>query len=299
VSMTPARTADPPLVLVLCGPCGAGKSSTGNTLLASQSFAAGRAARAVTTACEFASTHCSGREVILVDTPGLSDPETSVEAIHAEITRGVALIAAEHPGARFAILLVASIAARVDGPVVEAFDSLRQVFGPRFARSSLLVLTHADLLTTSASEYLAGSGPAVADFLSQLGGAPLEICNRPAEEASRAIARLVERAAPVSASASALAPPPPRRKAARRERQRELLQCEKMRLQREHTLRLVEAARWEERWAGFGAIAHSLVSCLAPSLAHAAPWSAAPVGEVSPGEYWREKARRQSDSLRR
>ena len=28
-------------------------------------------------------------------------------------------------------------------------------------------------------------------------------------------------------------------------------------------------------------------------------WSAAPVGEVSPGEYWREKARRPSDSMRR
>ena len=142
------RNEPPPLVLILCGPCGVGKSSTANLLLGRRFAATQRSAGAVTTECRRErAMDVGGREVHVVDTPGLSDPAVSEAVVLTEIVRGMADAADAHPDAEFAVLLVMSLAGRVDEGVVEAFKALkRAVFGVGMYGQSAVVWTHGDLL---------------------------------------------------------------------------------------------------------------------------------------------------------
>ena len=144
-----AADADvPPLVLVLCGRCGAGKSATCNTLLGRTHFTSRRSATAVTHECLSAETTTpDGRQrLILMDTPGLSDPELSESEVHAGIIAGVAALAEAHAGARFAVGLVVSLAGRMDLAALQDFSRLGLVFGRNLFEHSVLLWTHGDLL---------------------------------------------------------------------------------------------------------------------------------------------------------
>lgn len=143
-----ASKEPPPLVLILCGPCGVGKSSTANLLLGRKFCATRRSAGAVTSECRRErSADVGGREVHVVDTPGLSDPEVSDAVVLTEIVRGVADAADAHPNAEFAVLLVMSLAGRVDDAVVESFKALKgAVFGVGMYGQSAVIWTHGDLL---------------------------------------------------------------------------------------------------------------------------------------------------------
>ena len=118
------------LVLILCGQCGAGKSATANTLCGKLSFHSMRSAAAVTMECLSAETSTArGTTVHVLDTPGLSDPESSEEEIHAKIVASVAAMAEAHPEAQFAVALIVSLAGRADDNVLEGFRRLGLVFG--------------------------------------------------------------------------------------------------------------------------------------------------------------------------
>ena len=162
----------PPLVLILCGHCGVGKSSAANLLTAQQHFVTQRSAAAVTSECRAETTECGGREVHVIDTPGLSDPEVTNPQVHVEIIRGVAEAAAELPGAEFAVLLVMSLASRVDDGVIEAFKALkRAVFGAGMWGQSCVLWTHGDLLMPPPSCQLVApdAAPALLSFCGACG----------------------------------------------------------------------------------------------------------------------------------
>lgn len=157
----------PTLVIILCGHCGVGKSSAANALLGRQQFLAQRAAGAVTSECCRASTiAANGREVVVIDTPGLTDPESSDVAVHTEIIRGFAAAAADFPNAHFMVLLVMSLASRVDETVIESFKELKRVcFGIGMLSQSCVLWTHGDLLEITATT-------------NALPSAPLDLCER-------------------------------------------------------------------------------------------------------------------------
>ena len=146
----PERAAAAPLVLILCGHCGVGKSSAGNLLIGEHRFAAQRSAAAVTSECRREQTVIDGRELYVIDTPGLADPEVNDSAIHTEIIRGIAAAATDLPDAEFAVALVMSLASRVDESVIDAFKELkRTTMGVGMYPQSLTLWTHGDLLSAT------------------------------------------------------------------------------------------------------------------------------------------------------
>ena len=234
------REDAPPLVVILCGNCGAGKSSTANTLLGRHHFASQRSASAVTMECLSAPVNSDGRTIHVLDTPGLSDPESSEAEIHAKIIASMAAMAEAHPDARFSVALVASLAGRLDETVLSAFSNLGLVFGRGLFDHATLVWTHGDLLLEDAANfgagqldeaaletayeaYLATAGETLTTWLSNIKGGSIVLSNRGDKSAGLELARFVERAWAVSGLASQLAPPKGHRKLRRRQRQQEML----------------------------------------------------------------------------
>ena len=241
--------ASHPLVLVLCGNCGVGKSSTANTLCGGSRFTARRSAAAVTMQCHAAEvTTLDGRLVVVLDTPGLSDPEAADgETVHAHIITSVAQVADSNPDARFAIGLVASVAGRLDDAALEAFLGLGLVFGRNIFEHALILWTHGDLLlervdggvqhsgprdgnpqevgtgaemASALDAYLSDTGERVSGWLAKVRGGSLVIDNHGQHPLGVELMRVADRAFAVSCPASRIAPPKPHRKVARRERQR-------------------------------------------------------------------------------
>ena len=99
-----------PLLLVLVGRCGVGKSSTANTLLGYPAFRSRRSAASITQSCQLAqllplppTQRRSGsgaiaeveaeereQEVYVLDTPGLGCADVAEAELHAEMRRGFA-----------------------------------------------------------------------------------------------------------------------------------------------------------------------------------------------------------------
>ena len=258
-----SASAAAPLVLVLVGKCGAGKSSTANTLLGQRRFESKRSAGSVTSCCQSAVTVAPcGREVCILDTPGLGDPEVPVERLHEEMVRGVAEVAEAYGGeAQFALLLVLGVAGRVSEDELKAFGALGGAFGLSLYQHSLVVWTHGDLLRPSEGGmdgYLQGAGEAVAAFLDDVKGGSITVTNRDeglrdgaifddappgcrqdvdllakaaagTPAASReALASVLRSLEGVAAPHEKLKPPPPRRKQARRERQAAMLAAQQV-----------------------------------------------------------------------
>lgn len=244
--------SDAPLVLVLCGPIGAGKSRLSNLLLQSDAFEARHSVASVTTECQWASFVApDGRRVCVLDTPGLCDPETSAAENLAEMIRGVKAAVEEMGQSQepvaVSVLLVSSMMNRIDEPVLEALRGLGQVFGRSLFHHCTAVWTHADCVlrgdgsapadsaSAALAAYLADAGDSVGGWLSQLGGDSIALCNPPAtarpSDASSTVAsamrtvteaqlaRVLASAAAVAARSTSLEPPKPHRKQARRERQ--------------------------------------------------------------------------------
>ena len=189
--------------------------------------------------CLSAEVVSDGRTIHVLDTPGLSDPESSEAEIHAKIIASVEAMAEAHPDAQFSVAFVASLAGRLDETVLSSLRNLGLVFGRNLFNHATLVWTHGDLLLEEANidpgatdeaavdiayaAYLASAGETLTTWLSNVKGGSLVLSNRGEKAAGVELRRLVDRAWEVSGRASQLAPPKPHRKTARRQRQQEML----------------------------------------------------------------------------
>ncbi|KAI7802791.1 hypothetical protein IRJ41_018396, partial [Triplophysa rosa] len=151
--------------MVFVGKTGAGKSSSGNTTLGRKVFRAASSCSSVTKESWKETGEVAGREIIVVDTPGLFDTDVSEEYLKQEISKCVNMTA---PGPH-AIILVIQL-----GPFTEeeilSVEKIRALFGEESDKHTIVLFTRGDELTCSIEEYVNKADEDLKNILRRCGG---------------------------------------------------------------------------------------------------------------------------------